>query len=556
VQATVWAAIDVQDRHPRWRDHLVLPGPDDTGFVEPFLQSSLRIKGTLAREAVLTNGGSITPDVAANLGHEFTYLCVLGSYERLRCPPELDAPRFRAPMDATYDLARLVSDPDQPDWLDLFPNWPRHLNAVLIDEMHDLNAALFAVLSAVLAANPRCSVCGVGDVDQVLYGHAGADARFLNSEVWRQETGRHVTHLPLTPSYRFNSSLSNIAGRFASKAYASKAVHTSVVTTLTYADDAACAQAVIEVVQQWQNAKKKPSDLIVLLRHPHQSVLIENALLAAKLPYTTRGMNPYLQRPEVLLVRAILAVATQDFAAVQSADTRQRMVEALVSFCRVTLSFSMDDKESPQDRLAEAVRHVAQDPSALTPFFEGQILRNAEPALAQRLRLAIAAVQDTQQAQTPASDSFACMLDALNMPRWAAAHWVETQRRADAVAHLDGLRTAAAQVGSAKAFFAALNQTETAWEALNLGPKRGAAIKAVKATSLCLADIASVKGLEFEHIVMPFLARGEFPSSERSSDVDERNLFYVGITRARSALTLIAHAHTPSSFVQELDTKQ
>jgi DNA helicase II / ATP-dependent DNA helicase PcrA len=263
-------------------------------------------------------------------------------------------------------------------------------------------------------------------------------------------------------------------------------------------------------------------------------------------------MVPYLQRPEVLLVRVILAVATQDFAAVQSPHTRQRMVEELVSFCRVSLSFSMDDKESPQERMSEAVRHIVHDPSALTSFFEGQILRNTEPGLAHQLRLAVAAAQDSD-----APNSFARMLDALDMPRWATAHWVETQRRIDAVAHLDGLRTAAAQVGSAKAFFAALNRAETELDALNAGTgaKRGAAakaLKAVKTTSLCLADIASVKGLEFEHVIMPFLARGEFPCGEGNTPHDERNLFYVGITRARSALTLFAHAHAPSSFVQEI----
>ena len=51
---------------------------------------------------------------------------------------------------------------------------------------------------------------------------------------------------------------------------------------------------------------------------------------------------------------------------------------------------------------------------------------------------------------------------------------------------------------------------------------------------------------------MPFLAQDEFPSRERNSMVDERNLFYVGMTRARSALTLIASSVKPSPFLGEL----
>ena len=542
VESTVWEAIQVLGGYSLWPDQLHLPVVGDTGFVERFLQASLRIKGTLARERVFWEGDTITPDVAVDLGHDFTYLSLLGTYERLRCPPEDDAPRFRAPMDATYDLARFVSDPDQPDWIDLFPNWPRHVNALLVDEMHDLNAAMFAVLKALLVVNPRCYVCGVGDVDQVLYANAGADARYLDASVWSQETGRQVTQLPLSASYRFNAEVADLAGHFANKLYASHAAHHTQVTTLTYTDDEECAQAVVKVAQQWQAAKHKMSELIVLLRHPHQSVLIENALLAADLPYSTRGMGLYVQRPEVLLVRALLAIATKDFAAVQSASTRQRMVEELVSFCRVELSFSMNEQESAHDRLMEAVRHVVLDPSALTPFFEGQILRNTDPKFAKRLMQAVAIAQDDQS-----PTSFDRMLDALDMPSWAATHWVEAQRRADAVAHLEGLCIAAKRVGSAQAFFAELNRAELGLEALQA---KGA--KTAKTSALCLADIASVKGLEFEHVVMPFLAQNEFPSRERTSMADERNLFYVGLTRARSALTLVASSVRPSPFLGEL----
>jgi DNA helicase-2/ATP-dependent DNA helicase PcrA len=542
VEDTVWEAIRVLDEVSLWPDQLHLPVVGDTGFVERFLQSSLRIKGTLAREGVFENGDSITPDMAVDLGHDFTYLSLLGTYERLRCPPEDDAPRFRAPLDATYDLARFVSDPDQPDWIDLFPNWPRQLNALLVDEMHDLNATMFAVLKALLVVNPRCYVCGVGDVDQVLYANAGADACYLDARNWVQETGRRVTQLPLSASYRFHAEVADLAGHFANKPYASHAAHHTLVTTLTYTHDEECAQAVVQVAQHWHAAKRKMNDLIVLLRHPHQSVLIENALLAADMPYTTRGMGLYVQRPEVLLVRAILAIALRDFAAVQSASTRRRMVEELVSFCRVSLSFSMDEQESEQDRLKEAVRHVVLDPSALTPFFEGQILRNTDPKLAKRLKQAVAIAQE---ADSP--DSFGRMLDALDMPNWAATHWVEAQRRADAVAHLKGLHIAATRVGSAQAFFAELNRAELGLEALQA--KGG---KTAKASALCLADIASVKGLEFEHVVMPFLAQDEFPSRERISMADERNLFYVGLTRARSALTLVASSVKPSPFLGEL----
>lgn len=539
LQDTVWEAVRLLSEQTRWRDQLNLPFAGHSNFVEPFLQSSLRIKGTLARERIVGEGNHITPDVAVDLGHDFTHLCLLGIYERLRCPPEDDAPLFRAHGDATYDLARRVSDPDQPDWIDLFPNWPRRLNALLIDELHDLNAAMFVLVKALLQVNPRCSLCGVGDIDQVLHAHAGADARYLQTSTWAQETGRTVTPLPLSTSYRFSAKVANMAGRLAGKPYASGAEHPTQVYTLSYTSDDDCAQAVVRTALQWKAGGRKMSDLIVLLRHPHQSVPIENALLAAALPYTSRGLGLYVHRPEVLLVRAILAIATRNFAAVQSARTRQRMVEQLVSFCRVELSFWMREQESAQDRLNNVVREVVLDPSALIPFFESQILCKTEAALARRLRQAVHCAGDVDS-----PDSFVRMVDALDMPAWAATHWVEAERRADAVAHLQGLCAAAARAGSAQAFFAELNRTELALEALKN--------KGAKAASLWLTDIASVKGLEFEHVVIPFLARNEFPSRERTSMADERNRFYVGLTRARSALTLVVNDTEPSLFLKAL----
>ena len=77
---------------------------------------------------------------------------------------------------------------------------------------------------------------------------------------------------------------------------------------------------------------------------------------------------------------------------------------------------------------------------------------------------------------------------------------------------------------------------------------RRCASAALRKNTLTLATVAAVKGLEFEHVVLPYLAQGEFPSAH-ADPREERNLFYVAITRARSALTLLASEARPSEFV-------
>ena len=51
--------------------------------------------------------------------------------------------------------------------------------------------------------------------------------------------------------------------------------------------------------------------------------------------------------------------------------------------------------------------------------------------------------------------------------------------------------------------------------------------------------VRNAKGKEFEHVILPYLEQGEFPFDQADAK-EEENLFYVAITRAISALTLIS----------------
>lgn len=77
-----------------------------------------------------------------------------------------------------------------------------------------------------------------------------------------------------------------------------------------------------------------------------------------------------------------------------------------------------------------------------------------------------------------------------------------------------------------------------------------------KSQLVTLDCIANVKGMEFDHVVIPFLEDGEFP--DYTNDLaGEENLFYVGATRPRSCLTLVttAESRRQSPFIKKLDLK-
>ncbi len=539
---TVWAAAELlrDTLEPPRLAALRLPFKGDMAAVDALVDFSLYAKGSLVMETAYRDYDGISRNFADDTGLDYSQLVLLHAFEKLRCPPGRDQPLFRFEGDATYDLARLVSDPDQPDWRHSLPRWKESLSALLVDEMHDLNPAMFAIVQALLHSHPRCYFCGVGDVDQVIHAQAGADAQYLQKSFFQAHTGRTAHPLPLTASYRFGPDLAAWAGRLARKPYAARANHPTVVQQRSYSDHADCVRQVVQVAKGWQAEKQPMHQLVVLLRHPHQSVLLENALLKADLPYTTQGFGTYLHRPEVLLVRTLLAVGTHNFALVESLETRQRMVEALLDFCQVEMGHTVDESETPRQRQQLALGTVLHDPDNLTIFVESLQTRHTPAHIQRRLRNALAAVRSHNGLLGP-------MLDALEMPQWAAEHWVEQQRQADAVAHFDGLRQAAAAFSDASAFFMYLNAAEIRFE-----KSRNLSHRKASHGELLLADIPSMKGLERSHVVLPFLERGAFPAPQSQRPQDERNLLYVAITRARSALTVLASADKPSPFVPEM----
>lgn len=69
--------------------------------------------------------------------------------------------------------------------------------------------------------------------------------------------------------------------------------------------------------------------------------------------------------------------------------------------------------------------------------------------------------------------------------------------------------------------------------------------------------VRNAKGKEYDHVILPFLEQGEFPFV-RADPGEEENLFYVAITRAISALTLISpsDAALRSPFVERMQIER
>ncbi|MCZ2497744.1 AAA family ATPase [Xylophilus sp. Kf1] len=531
LRAPVWQAVqqiaDQQDE--RWPDDLEYPSQGDAGFVAEFLDNMAWIKGTLKLQREAPEG-RLTPDDAAEIGQRYMTLRLLQAYERQRAGGHPDRPVFRGPADATYDLARLLLQ-QQQDGIEPSPEgWPTRLRVLLVDEMHDMNEAMYTILLQLLGGRGTFFT-GVGDADQVIHAAAGADAAFMKGRI-EHDTRRVPQVLPLKASFRFGAALARPAGHFIGKPVETGGGLVTQVSVTPYADEDACCDLVLAAIRAGRKKGGKAVALAVLLRHEYQSIAIENAMIQAGIAYRTLGLESYLLRPEVLMVRGLLAIVGRDFASLTGRDTLLRLVQSFMLFCGTRFDLDPERPDATQDQLmADAVRDFAGNAENLPMFLENHVLRKAEPAAARRLRAAMAVAGEADGAQR-----FNRFLEVLDMPWFIAQALVRPDRRAGAVRNLAGLRVLASHYPDTQTFFGHLNDTAIKQK----GMKRSGAVT--------LATASAVKGLEYHEVLLPFLEQGEFPY-ERGSATDEANLFYVAVTRARRALRLFVHAARPSEFV-------
>lgn len=509
--------------HP---DEFAVEGSGEA-MVEGLLQSFARLKGTLqwqveAAEQVLT------PALATELGHDYLTLRTFWAYEAIRRGGHPDHPAFRAPHDATYDLACMLLDEDA--FVDMPQPLALGLHLVLVDEMHDTNRAMFTVLRHLLAQNPQTAFIGVGDRDQVIHAVAGADATFM-SDSFERDIGP-AERLPLTASYRFGPVLAASVGRLSRKECASLSGIQTDVAIITHEDGREAERHIVRLVRERVGLSEAAtlSDIAVLLRLPHQSVALENHLLDHGVDYRTSGFDTYLMRPEILFVRGLIACARQAFAGIEQLDTRIKVLRAMLMFSGSFVQSEHDDPEDRRKAEQEAIQTVANAPQLVDAFLENQILRHAPAAVRPHIEAAI---------DIASTNVMELLLErfvrALSPQLLAERVMVQARDIAQVGANIQGLIDSAATYDHVESFFRAMNEREIRQQGM-----RGK-------DCVLLSSIEAAKGLEFEHVIMPGLNKGEFAIG--GNNTDNRNLLYVGMTRARRRLTILCDRQRPSQYL-------
>lgn len=523
----------------------------DDDWIEDFFMLSRRFKGGLQFLDDEEGGFKRTADIAddPNVLDLHAALWFRDYVRHVRCAGFGDEPpAFRSEGDASYDLARYRLG---GHILPGSPAVPANFSLVLLDEMHDLNAAAYEIIKLLMSENrpEHCQLVGVGDRNQVIYEYDAADDRFMNIDLLESDLKRPVKSLELTLTFRFGPQLSQAVNRiFPGKCQSRQDTATSVELAPYKNIPSGIDQPLLDVLRRYKNNKGGDSRLAIVLRHSYQSFAIENALISEGLPYNVAGLVSCFDWPEIMLIRGIVAVGGQRVTdAAGSERVRRGIIRAFDEFARPSYPEAALAEAGARSREAfvqMAMQSAAASEQVVRAFMNGTLLKSGycEKVVTTRFTAAIDKVELKGHQVTVAE-----IVGALEIERLLANAFVSVRRRKEALANLETLKTVAEKHGSVAAFFQYLNLQEKKREDIDqknqaqkqLAHKQSALRR--QQTAITLFNVDVVKGLEFSDVYLPCANRGEFPAHSAPAK-EERNRFYVALSRAKERLTVSARS--------------
>lgn len=398
----------------------------------------------------------------------------------------------------------------------------RHL---LVDEFQDLTPA--HVLLIRLLAMPGLDVFGVGDDDQVIYGHVAADPAFLiDYDALFPGAGHH----PLTVNYRCPVEVVGAARHLLS--YNHRRVPkeissgpkadpaTGALRVVEHGSDEA-ARSVVGVVDDWlEPGSVEPHQVAVLARVNSLLLAPHVALVEAGVPLRSVLSPDVLERTGLRAALAYLRIAT----AGDAIDPRD-VVEVLRRPTRGLPQWFPDRLARRTTWSSDAIADIADQ------------VPDKEAAKVLRLAGDLAAVQDAARRGTTRS-VLETVRDRVGLG--SAMTLLDRSGAAGSSSHLDDLEglLGVADLHSDPAGF-------EPWLRLLL-------TRQSTDEGVTLSTIHRVKGREWDRVVLFGVVEGVVPHRLATDTEEERRVLHVGITRARHRVVVLTDRSRPSPFIAEM----
>ena len=398
----------------------------------------------------------------------------------------------------------------------------RHL---LVDEFQDLTPAHVLLLR--LLATPGLDVFGVGDDDQVIYGHAGADPAFLvdyaslfpGAADHRLEVNYRC---PVAVVDAARSLLSYNHHRVAKEIRPGPAADPSpAALTVSRHRPEEGASALLGVVQGWLGEPgASPAGVAVLTR-----------------------VNSLLLAPHVALAEAGVPVDS-----VLRPDVLERTgVRAALAYLRI----GADPDRIDGDDVAEVYRRPSRGfPQWITKWLKGRFTIDRLRAIGDRI--------DDEKVAAKVGD----LVDDLELVV-AAARSGTTREVLAVVRERVGLGGAMGLLdgsGAGEGGSSHLDDLEALEQVASLHPDpatfedwlRTVFRSEAVAGGVTLSTVHRVKGREWDRVAVFGVTAGLVPHRLATDVEEERRVLHVAVTRGRRRVVVLADESRPSSFLDEL----
>lgn len=424
--------------------------------------------------------------------------------------------------------------------------WQKQFKHVLIDEYQDTNKAQYKLIKLLLGSNQN--ICVVGDDWQSIYSWRGADyTNILNFE--RDYPGTEV--VKLEQNYRSTKAILDAAHKIISKnkSRSEKKLWTEKssgkpVQIVHVQSEVHEAESVISRISSAVGLKLQSyNDFAVLYRTNAQSRSLEEAFVRYNIPYRIVGGVRFYDRAEIKDIIAYLRLVYQpadlaSFNRVVNLPTRGIGAKSLANF----MAWHSGSRRSLVDSLNSVDSCQTLTPRAKTALASfGALLKN-----------------------------FAQQADKLSLPELIEIvinrlDYIQYLRESEPIRGEEKTENVRELISVAREY-----------EELGLsGFLEEVALVSSADTSntdssVTLMTLHAAKGLEFPVVFMVGMEESIFPHSRALYDTsemeEERRLCYVGMTRAREELHLIAASsrllygtrlyNLPSRFLSEIDATQ
>ncbi len=413
---------------------------------------------------------------------------------------------------------------------------------ILVDEYQDTNKIQATIIR--LLASVHRNVLVVGDDAQSIYSFRAADiANILDFEktygsaqIFRLETNYRSTPEILALA---NDVIANNRQQYPKKL---KSVAKSFVKPEVrgYADQQEEARAIADKVVEMHDEGVSLIDMAVLFRASFHSQALEIELVKRGIPYEYRGGVKFFERAHIKDVLAFLRVLLNK--------------DDVIAWSRI-LSMQAGIGPASAEKLIVAIRqisdiktitHVGDMLSARAQVGWKDFVSIWSDLLA-KCGDEVSGVKPAELIEVLLQSSYVQYLEA-NYPDYK-----------DRIADIEQLQVYAERQSDPQQFLAEATMQES------FARPRTTEVQEEDSDKLILSTIHQAKGLEWNTVFVMHLASGQFPNEratrENNGIEEERRLFYVAITRAKSSLFLsypLLAQHTmvlsgPSMFLEDLD---